>query len=97
MTGSPAFGAISQFIPGSDAQGFINQSFDAIGDWMSNVSQSAGLNPESLSQRLGGFIEIADDKLDYLAAFLDSATNYFEHTGIQTVARKLINDAYSDL
>jgi len=97
VTGNPAFGAVSQFIPGSDAKGFINQSFDAIGDWMSNLAQSAGLNPQILSKHLGGFIEIADDKLDYLAAFLDTTTNYFEHTGIQTVARKLITQAYSDI
>ncbi|NES20875.1 MAG: hypothetical protein F6K41_18555 [Symploca sp. SIO3E6] len=97
VSGSPAFGAVSQFLPDSDATGFINESFDAIGDWMSNLAQSAGLNPGSLSQHLGIFIEIADDKLDYLAAFLDSSTNYFEHTGIQTVARKLITQAHSDL
>jgi len=97
VTGSPAFGAVSQFLPGSDATSFINESFDAIGDWMANLAQSAGLNPSSLSQHLGVFIEIADDKLDYLAAFLDSSTNYFEHTGIQTVARRLITQAHSDL
>ncbi|NET56962.1 MAG: hypothetical protein F6K47_12600 [Symploca sp. SIO2E6] len=97
VTGSPAFGAVSQFLPDSDAQGFINQSFDAIGGWMSNLAQSAGLNPNSLSQHLGTFIELADDKLDYLAAFLDSTTNYFEHTGIQTVARKLITQTYSEM
>ncbi|NEP55506.1 MAG: hypothetical protein F6K31_00400 [Symploca sp. SIO2G7] len=97
ITGNPAFGAVSQFLPDSDAKGFINQSFDAIGDWMSNLAQSAGLNRQSLSQNIGVFIEIADDKLDYLAAFLDSSTNYFEHTGIQTVSRKLITQAHSDL
>lgn len=97
VTGSPAFGAVSQFLPDTDATGFINESFDAIGDWMANLAQSVGLNPSSLSQNLGVFIEIADDKLDYLAAFLDSSTNYFEHTGIQTVARRLITQAHSDL
>ncbi|NER24408.1 MAG: hypothetical protein F6J86_20235 [Symploca sp. SIO1B1] len=97
VTGSPAFGAVSQFLPDTDATSFINESFDAIGDWMANLAQSVGLNPSSLSQNLGVFIEIADDKLDYLAAFLDSSTNYFEHTGIQTVARRLITQAHSDL
>jgi hypothetical protein len=36
------------------------------------------------------FMNIADDKLDYLAAFLDMSTNYYEHTGTQTIARSLI-------
>jgi hypothetical protein len=35
-------------------------------------------------------MNIADSKLDYLAAFLDMSTNYYEHTGTQTVARNLI-------
>jgi hypothetical protein len=43
-----------------------------------------------------GLVDVADDKLDYLAAFLDGTTNYFEHTGIQTVARTLINRAYAE-
>ncbi|NER49141.1 MAG: hypothetical protein F6J92_21090, partial [Symploca sp. SIO1A3] len=62
VTGSPAFGAVSQFLPDTDATSFINESFDAIGDWMANLAQSVGLNPSSLSQNLGVFIEIADDK-----------------------------------
>ena len=60
---------------------------------MNNLSQKIGVTPEDLSKKLGGFIELADGKLDYLAAFLDGSTNYFEHTGVQTVARKLITQA----
>jgi len=40
---------------------------------------------------------MADGKLDYLAAFLDGSTNYFEHTGVQTVARKLITQAQAEI
>ncbi len=94
---NPAFSAVTQFIPSDDKKGFINESFKAVGDWMANLTSSVGLNRESISNHLGGFIEIADDKLDYLAAFLDSSINYFEHTGIQTVARKLINQAYQEI
>lgn len=94
---NPAFSQVSELIPTSDKKGFINDSFQAVEDWMANLTNSVGLNRESLSNRLGGFIEIADDKLDYLAAFLDSSVNYFEHTGIQTVARKLIKQAYQEV
>lgn len=95
---SPGFAAVTQLLPDDvDKKGFINQSFDAIGDWMSNLAESAGLNRALLSERFGGFIELADDKLDYVAAFLDSTTNYFEHTGIQTVARKVIVRAYEEV
>jgi hypothetical protein len=46
---------------------------------------------------VGSFIQIADDNLDFVAAFLDQSTNYYEHTGIQTVTRKLILDAYASV
>ena len=92
-----AFGAVSELIPASNKQNFMNESFDAVGDWMNNLINSVGLDRESLSDKLGGFIEIADGKMDYLAAFLDGTTNFFEHTGIQTVARILINRAYRDI
>ena len=94
---APAFDAVGDLIPAEDKQGFVNESFDAVGDWMNNVINSFGLTRESLANRFGGFIEIADDKLDYVAAFLDGSTNYFEHTGIQTVARKIINRAYREM
>ncbi len=93
----PAFGTVSDLIPAEDKQGFVNRSFDAVGDWMNNTIDSFGITRESLVNRFGGFIEIADDKLDYVAAFLDGSTNYFEHTGIQTVARKVINRAYQEM
>ena len=41
----------------------------------------------------GGFIDFSDDALDVVAAFLDKTTNYFQHTGTQSVARKLIQSA----
>lgn len=93
----PAFNTVSDLIPAEDTQGFVNKTFDVVGDWMDNVINSFGLTRESLLNNFGGFMEIADDKLDYLAAFLDASTNVFEHTGIQTVARKLIKQAYEEL
>ncbi|WP_334885457.1 hypothetical protein [Nostoc sp.] len=44
---------------------------------------------------MGNFIQIADDNLDFVAAFLDQTTNYYEHRGIKTVARTLILQAYT--
>ncbi|AOY81921.1 hypothetical protein BJP36_20455 [Moorena producens JHB] len=97
LADNPAFAALSDSIPESDKQGFISNTFDAVGDWMDNLISSTGLSPESLFDRLGGFIEVADDKLDYVAAFLDASTNCYEHTGIQTVARHLIQRAAQDI
>jgi hypothetical protein len=48
-------------------------------------------------QHLQGFVDIADDKLDYVGAFLDMSTNYYYHTGVQTVAKRLIDRAYAEI
>ncbi len=90
---NPAYEVVGDLIPGDNKEEFIDQSFNAAGDWMDSFSQKLGVNPETISEKLGGFIELADGKLDYLAAFLDGSTNFFEHTGIQTVARKLVTEA----
>lgn len=87
------FQKISSVIPGgttSGKLGFIGQSFGAAQNWMNNFVVSRGLTPQKLVSHLQTFVDVADDKLDYVAAFLDMSTNYYEHTGTQTVARSLI-------
>lgn len=64
---------------------------------MSNFVASKNLTPEKVANNLQGFIEVADDKLDYLGAFLDVSTNYYEHTGTQTLARRLIERAVAEI
>ena len=94
---NPTFSAIQNYLPGnssSDKFGFITQSFAAVQGWSNNLIAKTGVTPQSLLSNLGKFIQIADDNLDFVAAFLDQTTNYYEHTGIQTVARHLILQAY---
>ena len=88
--GNPVFGAISNSIPGDDNFGFISDTFGAVQGWMDNLVSSAGLTPQSVFDSIGGFVDFSDDALDFVAAFLDKTTNYFAHTGTQTVARSLI-------
>ena len=94
---NPAFDAIAESIPSDDKVGFIDSTFTAVSGWMDNLVSSAGLTPQSVLNHMHGFIEFSDDKLDFVAAFLDQATNYFAHTGTQTVARKLILRAAEDV
>ncbi len=94
---NPAFGAIAQTIPGDDKVGFITNTFGAVSGWMDNLVGSVGLTPQGIFDHIGGFIEFSDDSLDFVAAFLDQTTNYFVHTGTQTVARKLILRAAEDI
>lgn len=97
---NPVFQKINDLIPGDSAEGklnFIGSSFDAVTGWMGNLVSSRGLDPDVILSHLKGAVEIADDKLDYVAAFLDMATNYYQHTGTQTVARRLIQQAAQEV
>lgn len=94
------FKGVSDLIPGGNAAGklsFITQSFDSVKGWMSDFVMSRGLTPEKVVNNLSNFIEVTEDKLDYLGAFLDVSTNYYEHTGIQTLARRLIERAVAEI
>ncbi len=87
------FQGISGMIPGDDKLGFVINTFDAVGGWMENLVGKVGLTPEKISNSISGFADFSDQALDLVAALLDQMTNYYEHTGIQTVSRKLILDA----
>lgn len=94
---NPTFEAIAQGIPGDDKVGFISNTFGAVSGWMDNLVGSVGLTRESIFEHIGGFIDFSDDSLDFVAAFLDQSTDYFKHTGTQTMARKLILRAAEDI
>ncbi|MCC5635287.1 hypothetical protein LC593_05345 [Nostoc sp. CHAB 5844] len=95
---NPIFQAVNNSLPGnspSDKVGFIAQGFNSVQGWMNNLVAKTGITPQSIANGLSSFIQIADDNLDFVAAFLDQTTNYFEHTGIQTIARSLILQAHN--
>jgi len=90
------FQRISTMIPGAsagDKLGFIGNGVAAAQGWANQFVTSRGLNPQAVLGSMRKFIAIADDKLDYVGAFLDLTTNYYAHTGTQTVARHLIERA----
>lgn len=94
------FSSIKDSIPGDSSEGklnFIGESFDSVKGWMSNFVASKDLTPHKVVNNLQSFVQVADDKLDYLAAFLDMSTNYYEHTGTQTLARRLIERAVAEI
>ena len=94
------FSNMKDSIPGNDSSSklnFIGESFDSVKGWMSNLVSSQNLTPQNVVSNLSKFMEVADDKLDYLAAFIDMSTNYYEHTGTQTLARRLIERAIAEI
>ena len=94
------FKRINDVIPGDNSEGklqFIQGSFDSVKGWMGDFVSQHDLTPEKVVKNLQGFVDITNDKLDYVAAFLDMTTNYYTHTGTQTLARRLIERAAAEI
>ncbi|NET00104.1 MAG: hypothetical protein F6K62_13150 [Sphaerospermopsis sp. SIO1G2] len=100
LEGNSTFSAMQDVIPGDDAGGkldFIGNSLDSVKGWMNGVIAANALTAEKVLDNLSGFLEFSDDKLDYVAAFIDVSTNYYEHTGTQTLAKRLIERAFAEI
>lgn len=94
------FSGVKDLIPGGNSEGklgFITQSFESVQGWMDNFVSSTGVTPEKVVNNLTQFIEISKDKFDYLGAFLDVTVKYYRHTGVQTLARRLIERAVAEI
>ncbi|NEP39984.1 MAG: hypothetical protein F6K35_12370 [Okeania sp. SIO2H7] len=95
-----AFNDLREDIPGGDREakfGFVGEAVSSVSGWMKGFVGEHDLTPRKVVNNLQNFMDVADDKLDYLAAFLDMTTNYYEHTGVQTLARRLIERAYAEI
>ncbi|NJK38479.1 MAG: hypothetical protein HC825_04425 [Oscillatoriales cyanobacterium RM1_1_9] len=96
LENSEGFKRINSSIPGANPAsklGFVQESFVAVQPWIDRFIAERQLTREKIIDNLQSFIEVTPDKLDYLGAFLDMATNYYTHTGIQTLGRHLIQQA----
>jgi hypothetical protein len=94
------FKGIQELIPGDSAKGkqaYITESFESTKGWMDGFVASNGLTPEKVVDNLEKFVDISKDKLDYLGAFMDMYVKYYDHTGIQTLARRLIERAVAEI
>lgn len=87
----PIFSKVGHLLPGGDKLGFIRSIFERSQGWMTQLQSVQNLTPSSLMGRLQGVVDFSEDKLDFLAAFLDATTNYVSHTGTQSVARHVIS------
>lgn len=76
---------------------FIVSALDGASGWISSFTSGNDVSQGSVLSRVQGFIDGAEGKMDYAAAILDMSTNVFEHTGIQTVARRSIRRAYGEI
>ncbi len=100
MSENATFKSMRNDIPGDDylsKLGFVKRGFAETQEWMKGFVASHNLNANTVIEKIRAFVDVSDDKLDYLAAFLDVFTNYFEHTGAQTLAARLIERAVNEV
>lgn len=97
---NPTFQRLASMIPGGDVNGqfnFVTTAFQNTQNWIDGFVASKGLNPQVVISNLQNYVDGIESKLDYLGAFLDLYTNYFEHTGIQSLSRSLISRAAGEI
>ncbi|HEY9661886.1 MAG TPA: hypothetical protein V6C65_25815 [Allocoleopsis sp.] len=100
LENNQTFKGVNELIPGGDAAGklgFITQSFESTKGWMTNFVTGHALTQDKVVDNLQKFVDISKDKLDYLGAFLDMYVKYYEHTGVQTLARRLVERAVAEI
>jgi len=100
LEGNQTFKGVRELIPGGNSQGqlsFITESFESTKGWIDNFVSGNNLTQAGLVSNLSKFIEVSSDKFDYLGAFLDVSVKYYRHTGVQTLARRLIERAVAEI
>ena len=96
---SRVFKFVSEHLPGGVAEqrDTIKRNVEESRGHLESMVASQGITQEGVMAKVKEYVAIADDKLDVVAAALDLGTNTFEHTGIQTVARRVVQRAYSEI
>ncbi|MBX3014655.1 MAG: hypothetical protein KF832_24255 [Caldilineaceae bacterium] len=87
-------------IPGNDTPSklaFVLNSVDSVKGWMEGFVAKHNLTSEQVFKSVQNFVDVNDNRLDYWSAFLDMTTNYYTHTGTQTLARRLIERAVNEI
>ncbi|MGC1276366.1 MAG: hypothetical protein WBC44_21905 [Planctomycetaceae bacterium] len=94
------FQRIRGMLPGDSTKeqlGLIEESLGAVKGWVGGFVSSHDLTQNRVFASVKGLSDKMEGKFDYAAAVLDMTTDYFEHTGTQTVARSLISRAASEV
>jgi hypothetical protein len=94
------FNRVKSMIPGGETKeqlGLIQKSIGSVGSWMEDFTSQHALTQGKVLGGLKSFLDVTEDRLDYVAAFIDLTLNYYEHTGTQTVARSLIQRAVNEI
>ena len=99
LTDNALFKRIASYLPGNDAdkKQTVHDNLEASRDHLESFVKDNHVSREGLLGKLREFIDVSDSKLDYVSAMIDMSTNYYRHTGIQSVSRQVISRAYGEI
>ncbi|MEM9703643.1 MAG: hypothetical protein AAF907_14485, partial [Planctomycetota bacterium] len=92
LASNERFARMSGMIPGRTDEhklGFVKEGLNSIRGWAGDFVAKNDISQNRVLKSINGLSEKIEGKLDYAAAFIDMTTDYFEHTGTQSVGRSL--------
>lgn len=95
-TDNALFRKLAEHLPGGGTDekvGFVSSVLHKASAPINAFIERTGLTREKVVSSIKQVTDLSDDKLDYAAAFFDASTSYMSHTGLQTVARHLTDQA----
>ena len=97
---SPAYAGMAAMIPGrgDDAHlSFLRRGVDQWLSWAGGYASSLGLSAQKAVQALETTLGPWQGGFEQLATFLDAFTDTYQHTGVQAVARRLVERAAAEI
>jgi hypothetical protein len=97
---SGLFQRVSEYLPGGgldEKKALVATNVKAAEGYVNGFVSERGLTHDGVLSRVKEFIDVNEDRLDYASAVIDMSTNYFLHTGTQSVARRVITRAYGEI
>ena len=77
--------------------GFLREGVGQWSGWAQGFIGELGLNGQKAVRALEGTLGPWQGRMDQLAAFLDAFTDTYAHTGVQAVARRLVERAAAEI
>ncbi|MFO0678141.1 MAG: hypothetical protein U0169_16520 [Polyangiaceae bacterium] len=94
------FARIAALLPGNgleEQRDLVVRNVEGASSALETFVANRGVSRESAIDAVRRGIDVADDRLDFVASAIDLTTNYFEHTGIQSVCRRVVSRATGEI
>ena len=99
LAAHPRFAQIAAHLPGGigDQKATVLKNLQEQQSHLEGFVSEKGLTQESLLGKVKDWVDSKDATLETIASLLDVGTSYFEHTGVQSVARRVVSRAYGEI